>query len=269
MKLHDKTVLVTGASRGIGAEIARQAVARGSRVGLLARTEADLDRLRGELDGQCAVAVADVVDREKVEAAVQSVTAALGPIDVVVANAGVGLHGTFLDADVEDLERLMRINYMGTVYVLKATLPAMVERRSGHVVAIGSIAGRIGAPFEAGYSASKFAMTGLCEAISVELLPYDVGVSLVLPGPVDTTFFEARGHAYDRPHPKPVTAAKVARVALDAVEHNRLEAYVSAFMHQAVITKTLIPPIFRWGTAKAFATELAAMRARLVSKPAG
>lgn len=268
MKLRDKTVLVTGASRGIGAEIARQAAARGSRVGLLARTAADLDRLRGELGDRCAVAVADVVDRAQVEAAVESVTDALGPVDVVVANAGIGLHGTFLDADVEELDRLMRINYMGTVHVLKATLPSMVERRHGHVLAIGSIAGRIGAPFEAGYSASKFAMTGLVEAISVELLPYDVGVSLVLPGPVATTFFEARGHAYDRPHPKPASAAKVAKVALDAVERNRAEAYVSGFMHQAVITKTLCPPIFRWGSARAFASELAAMRARLVTKPA-
>jgi short-subunit dehydrogenase len=260
MKLRDKTVLVTGASRGIGAEIVRQASARGSRVGLLARTETDLDRLRGELGDGCAVAIADVLDREQVTSAVSSITQALGPVDIVVANAGVGLYGTFLEADVDDLERTMRTNYLGTVHILKATLPSMVERRHGHVVAIGSISGRIGSPFEAGYSASKFAVTGLVEGLSVELRPYNVNVSLVVPGPVQTTFFEARGHAYDRARPKPESPVKVARVALDAVEHNRAEAFVSGFMHQAVITKTLCPPIFRWGTARAFATELATMR---------
>src|SRR5947207_779291 len=239
VKLRDRTVLVTGASRGIGAEIARQAAARGNRVGLLARTETDLTQLRGELGDGCAVAVADVLDREQVTSAVSSITQALGPVDVVVANAGIGLYGAFLEADVDDLERTMRTNYLGTVHVLKAALPSMVERRQGHLVAIGSISGRIGSPFEAGYSASKFAVTGLVEALSVELLPYGVGVSLVVPGPVKTSFFEARGHAYDRARPKPESPVKVAKVALDAVEHNRAEAFVSGFMRQAVIIKTL------------------------------
>jgi short-subunit dehydrogenase len=263
VNLTDKVVLVSGASRGIGAEIARQAVARGSKVGLLARTAADLDRLRDELGERCVVAAADVSEPDQLAVAVDKVTGELGPIDVVVCNAGVGLYGTFLDADVDDIERVMRTNYLGTVYLLKAVLPGMVARRSGHVVSVGSIAGRIGAPFEAAYSASKFAGTGLMEALLVELSPYDVHVSLVLPGVVDTTFFEARGHPYERSRPKPESPVKVAKVTLDAVEHNRSEAYVSAFMRQAVISKTLMPPLFKWGTARVFEKELAAARAPL------
>ena len=262
MKLRDKTVLITGASRGIGAEIARQAVARGSRVGLLARTEADLERLHAELGDRCCVVAADVLDWAQMQAAVRTVSEAIGPIDVVVANAGVGLYGSFLEADVADLDRVMRTNYLGMVHTLKAALPAMAERRQGHVVVIGSISGRIGSPFEAGYSASKFAGTGLAEALSVELAPLGIGVSLVVPGPVETSFYEARGHAYERSRPKPETPQKVAKVALDAVERNRAEAFVSGFMHQALITKTLFPPFFRWGTARVFASELAAVRAR-------
>ena len=260
MKLHDKVVLISGASRGIGAEMARQAVSRGARVGLIARSSADLDSLRSELGDRAATAAVDVVDNDAVRRAVASVTDALGPIDVVVANAGIGLYGTFLEATVEDLDRVMRTNYLGTVHLLKAVLPAMAERRQGHVAIVGSISGRIGSPFEAGYSASKFAQTALAEALSVELAPFRIGVSLVSPGPVSTSFFEARGHAYDRPRPKPDAPEKVARVVLDAIEHDRSDVFVSGFMRQALVSKTLFPPLFRWGTKRAFAKELEGIR---------
>jgi hypothetical protein len=260
MKLQNRVVLISGASRGIGAEVARQAVGRGARVGLLARSAGDLQRLRDELGSNAVSTSVDVLDAEQLRAAVASVADALGPIDVVVANAGIGLYGTFLDAKVEDLDQVMQTNYLGTVHLLKAVLPAMAERRTGHVAVVGSIAGRIGSPFEAGYSASKFAVTGLAEALSVELAPFGIGVSLISPGPVSTSFFEARGHAYDRPRPKPDTPVKVARVALDAVEHDRSDVFVSGFMRQAVISKTLFPPLFRWGTKRAFAKELSAIR---------
>ena len=260
MKLTDKVVLISGASRGIGADVARQAVQRGARVGLLARSAADLERLRAELGDRAVSACVDVLDAEQVRAAVATVTNAFGPIDVVVANAGIGLYGTFLEATVEDLARVMDTNYLGTVHLLKEALPAMAERRRGHVAIVGSIAGRIGSPFEAGYSASKFAQTALAEALSVELAPFGIGVSLISPGPVSTSFFEARGHAYDRPRPKPDSPAKVARVVLDAVEHEKADVFVSGFMHQALISKTLFPPLFRWGTSRAFAKELSAIR---------
>jgi short-subunit dehydrogenase len=262
MKLQDKVVLVTGASRGIGAEIARQAAARGARCGLLARTQADLDRVRGEIGGVCATAVADIVDRAQVDAAVKKLSEELGPIDVAVVNAGVGLHGAFIDADVADLDRVMRINYLGSIHVLKAVIPGMIERRQGHLAVIGSISGRMGSPFEAGYSASKFALTGLTEALMIELSPFDINVTLVSPGPTTTSFFEASGHPYDRERPKPQSAEHVAGIAIRAIERNRRDIFASAFMRQALITKTLIPPAFRLGSVRAFAKELAELRAR-------
>lgn len=262
MKLRDKVVLVTGASRGIGAEIARQAAQRGANCALLARTQTDLDRLRDEIGGGCAAAVADVADRAQVDAAVKKLTEEVGPIDVAVVNAGVGLHGPFIDADVADLDRVMRINYMGSVHVLKAVIPGMIEQRQGHLAVIGSISGRMGSPFEAGYSASKFALTGLTEALSIELSAFNINVTLVSPGPTTTNFFEASGHPYDRQRPKPQTAAHVAGVTLRAIEHNRRDIFASAFMRQALITKTLIPPAFRLGSARAFTKELAEMRRR-------
>jgi short-subunit dehydrogenase len=262
MKLHDKVVLVTGASRGIGAEIARLAAMRGGKVGLVARTQADLDKLREEIGTGCASAVADVADRAQVDAAVKKIAEELGQIDVAVVNAGVGLHGPFIDADVADLDRVMRINYLWSVHVLKAVIPGMIERRRGHLAVIGSISGRMGSPFEAGYSASKFALTGLTEALSIELVPFNINVTLVSPGPTTTNFFEASGHPYDRERPKPQSATHVAGLTIRAIERNRRDVFASAFMRQALITKTLIPPAFRLGSERAFAKELAAMRGR-------
>lgn len=262
MRWQDSVVMVTGASSGIGAELARQAAARGGRVGLVARNEAALARLSAELGDRCVVAAADVTRRDEVEAAVKQVLATLGPIDIAVNNAGVGLYGAFLDTDHSDIERIMRTNYLGVVNVLQAVLPSMVERRRGHIVTIGSISGRIGSPFEAAYSASKFAVAGLTEALSVELAPLGIGVSLVNPGPVETAFFATRGHPYERTRPKPVTPAKVARTVIAAVERRRGETYVSRLLAQAVVSKTLLPPLFRWGTARAFADKLAEQASR-------
>ena len=256
MKWLNSVALISGASSGIGAELARQAVTQGAKVGLLARTTKDLEQLQAELGDRAVVAAADVTSSADVEAAVKHVEAALGPIDIVVNNAGIGHYGTFLDTDVEDFERMVQTNYLGAVRLLKAALPGMVERRRGHVVSVGSISGRIGSPFEPAYSASKFALTGLTEALSVELAPFGIKVSLVNPGPVQTPFFANRGHHYERTRPKQVTPGKVASTIIKAVEGNRAEVYVSPMLRQAVVSKTLVPPLFQWGTQKAFATEL-------------
>ena len=262
MQWQSSTVLISGASSGIGAELARQAIAKGSRVGVLARSADALASLSDELGDDCVAAPADVTSPTEVATAVASVERSLGPIDILVNNAGIGLYGAFLDTSVEEIDGMMRTNYLGAVHLLKAALPGMVQRRRGHVVTIGSIAGRIGAPFEAAYSATKFAMTGLTEALSVELAPFDIGVSIVSPGPVDTPFFAHRGHAYERKHPKPVPAAQVARAVISAVEGNRAEKFVSPILRQAVVTKALVPALFGWGTSRTFARELAAERAR-------
>ena len=262
MKWQDSTVLISGASSGIGAALARQVVARGSRVALLARSADSLEKLAAELGEHCIAAPADVTSKDEVAAAVDLVERRLGPVDVLVNNAGIGLYGAFLDADAEEIDQVMRTNYLGVVHLLKAALPAMVARRRGHVVTVGSIAGRIGAPFEAAYSASKFAVSGLTEALSVELSPFGIDVSLVNPGPVATPFFANRGHAYERARPKPATPEQVAHTVIRAVERGRAESFVSPLMRQAVVAKSLVPPLYRWGTARAFGKELARESAR-------
>ena len=166
--------------------------------------------------------------------------------------------GSVADTDPAVGENMMRINYFGTVYATKAVLPGMIERHKGHIAMLASIAGRIGAPLEAAYSASKFAVVGWSEAMAMELKPKGIGVSIINPGPVETEFFEARGHPYARSTPKPVTAERVAGDVIAAVEKNKLETYVPRWLGTAVISRVMIPPLYRAGTTRAFKQELGA-----------
>src|SRR5437763_14110260 len=256
MRWNGSVAVVTGASRGIGRAVARTAAARGARVGLVARTRQDLEAVLAEIGGRGAIATADMADREQAEAAIEALASELGPVEILVNNAGVGAYGPVLDAPVEDFERLMRVNYFSAVYATKAVLPSMVERGRGHIVNLASVAGRFGAPLEAAYSASKFAMVGFTEALAFEVGPRGVGVSMVNPGPVDTEFFERRGHPYARSRPKPVPAERVAAAVIDVVEHNRLERIIPPSLRPALVFKDMLPPLYRFGTTKAVAGYL-------------
>jgi short-subunit dehydrogenase len=256
------TTIVTGASRGIGRAVAEAAAARGARVGVIARSEDGLREVVASLGGDARYAVADVADPGALAGAIARLEAELGPTDVMVANAGIGAYGAFADLTAEEAERLVRVNVLGTVHALRAVVPGMIERRRGHLVTIGSIAGRIGSPFEAIYSATKFAGVGLTEALVVELEPYGIGVSLVNPGPVATDFGATRGHPYDRARPKPVPAEAVARAVIRAVEGDRHEQYVPGAFRPAVAIRHLMPALFRWGTRRSFTRELAEDRRR-------
>lgn len=260
MRWEGATTIVTGASRGIGRAVAVAAAKRGSRVGLIARTDSDLHAVLADIEGlgaKGAIALADVADPDALVCAIGELEAALGPTDVLVANAGIGSYGAFADLTAEEAERIVRVNVLGTVHALRAVVPGMIERRRGHIVTMGSIAGRLGSPFEAIYSATKFAGVGLTEALVVELEPYGIGVSLVNPGPVATHFGEARGHPYDRDRPKPVPAEAVADAVIKAVERGMHEQYVPAAFRPAVVIRHLLPPMFRWGSKRSFTKELA------------
>ena len=252
----DAVVIVTGASRGIGRAIAVAAGARGARLGLIARSKSELGETLGEAGGDGAVAIADVAVRDEVETAVASLSERLGAPTILVNNAGIGGYGAFAEADWDDIERMMRINYLGTVYATKACLPAMLERGSGHIVNIASIAGRIGAPLEGAYSASKFAMAGLSESLSFELANRGVRVTMVNPGPVATDFFDARGVPYRRKRPKPVTPEAVARATLRAVEKHKAEVFIPRWLRFPAALKVVAPPAFRAGTLRDYRDEL-------------
>ena len=132
----------------------------------------------------------------------------------------------------------------------------MLERRRGHIVNLASIAGRIGAPMEAAYSASKFAMVGFTEALAFEVRPLGIGVSMVNPGPVETEFFDTRGHAYEGSFPKPVTAKRVADSVIEVVESDGLERIIPRALRPAVVIRHMLPPLYRRGTARVLSRQL-------------
>jgi short-subunit dehydrogenase len=256
------TAFITGASRGIGAAVARAASAEGATLGLVARDETDLEAVLASCGGRGAVAVADVGDPRALEAAFADLERELGPPDILVANAGIGQYGAFADITAEEVERVVRVNVLGMTHAIRLVVPGMIQRRRGHIVTLGSIAGRLGSPFESVYSASKFAGVGLTEALVVELEPYGIGVSMVNPGPVATDFGEARGHPYDRARPKPVPPEQVAGAVVKAVRGQRHEQYVPGAFRGAVVTRHLLPPLFRWGSKRSFTKELAEDRGK-------
>ncbi|GAB7183795.1 SDR family NAD(P)-dependent oxidoreductase [Kitasatospora sp. Ki12] len=179
---------VTGASRGIGAEITREALERGHRVIATARdASAVLKAYPGEPDGLLAVN-ADVTEPAQLTAAVEAGLARFGRIDVVVNNAGFGLVGAIEETSDEAARALFDVNVFGVLNTLRATLPTLRAQRSGHVLNIGSVAGFATAPGAGLYGASKFALEGISEALHGELAPLGVRVTIVEPGGFRTDF---------------------------------------------------------------------------------
>jgi NADP-dependent 3-hydroxy acid dehydrogenase YdfG len=190
-------MLVTGGSTGIGAATARQAVEAGYRVVLGARGEQALERLAAELGGpEHAVAVrCDVTEWEDLQALAAAALGAYGRIDVVFANAGFGASRGFLEESVEHWRSMVLTNVLGVALTIRATLPHLLERGSGHFVLTSSIAGRRSLPGSL-YSATKFAVTGIGQSLRGELREMHrntaIRVTLIEPGGVDTPFFEQR-----------------------------------------------------------------------------
>jgi NAD(P)-dependent dehydrogenase (short-subunit alcohol dehydrogenase family) len=185
-----RVAVVTGASSGIGAALSRQLAASGARVGLIALPEPALDaeaaaiRDRG---GTAEAAAADVTDSAAVHDAVEHLTRSLGPIDLLVLNAGIGL-ATRVDEpfSAEAVERMVRVNLLGAVYPIEAVLPQMLERRRGHLVGVSSLSSYRGQPVFSGYCASKAGLATLLEGLRIELREHGIAVTTVRPGFVRT-----------------------------------------------------------------------------------
>lgn len=191
--LEGRVALVTGASRGIGAAVARALAREGVRLGLASRRGDDLG-LEAAVARPC-----DVRDPAALEALVAATVDRFGALDIVVANAGVGSYGPFLELPADQLEEILDVNVKGTFYTLRAALPHLLRSDAADVVTVASEAGRRGLPFEATYCASKFAQVGLTRALDHELRPQGVRCTNVCPGGVATDFAMGRGRTPDMP----------------------------------------------------------------------
>jgi short-subunit dehydrogenase len=191
----NKTVMITGASSGIGRGLALTIAARGGRLGLIARREAVLDEIVNEIRnaGGTAIAIsADVRDANAMKQAADRVRAELGPIDVLIANAGIGVTDHAAQLDPEKVAEVMNINVLGAVNSAAAVLPEMVERKSGRLVAIASLAGYRGVAKSAAYCASKAALSAFFESLRIDLRHTGVTVSIIYPGFIKTPLTSGR-----------------------------------------------------------------------------
>jgi short-subunit dehydrogenase len=198
----DKVVAITGASKGIGAELARQLAAKGARLVLAARNEAELDAVAKACRALGAAVVnvkADVSLERDCQAIVAGAVLAFGRLDVLVNNAGISMWAKFEDIeDLSILERIMKVNYMGAVYCTRHALPHLRQSR-GLLVGVASLAGKVGVPTRTGYSASKHAMTGFFDSLRIELQGSGVDVTMIHPGFVATGIRENAAGPDGRP----------------------------------------------------------------------
>jgi short-subunit dehydrogenase len=189
MSFANRVAVITGASSGIGWALARELAAQGCRVGLVARRREQLDELAGEIGqagGTAETACADVTDRAQTEAAFEHLRGRLGPVDLLVANAGVGAPTLLDPVNVGDVEKMIRVNVMGVVYSIAAVLPEMLRRGGGHLAAVSSQAAYKGLPGESAYCASKAAVNTYMEGLRIQLRGRGVSVTTICPGFVKT-----------------------------------------------------------------------------------
>ena len=249
----DRVALVTGASSGIGTQLARDLAARGARVALVARREDRLRALAAELGGdrQALAVPCDVAERSAIEGVVASVLERWGRIDLLANNAGVARHALFKDEAPETFVRLMEVNYLGVVWAIRAVLPAMRARGEGWIVNVSSVAGKLGQPDESAYSASKFAVTGLSEALAYELAPLGIHVLTVYPALVRTEMFtpDVLARMPERVKRTFIEPADLTRGVFRGLARGAHEVTVPRYVEMGYLMRLLLPRWFRRMTA--------------------
>jgi short-subunit dehydrogenase len=225
----DTVALVTGASSGIGAATARALAERGATVALVARRADRLEAVATECRAHapgCRAFPADLGDPEHAADLARRIDDQLGPLDVVINNAGIPMRRPADRLTMTEVTRVMTVNYLAPVAITLALLPRLLERRAGTIVNISSLGGRLGITHESAYSGSKFALAGFSESLAADLYGTGVAVRLVLPGAIDTEIWDQPGNDpadYDGPL---VPAAEIADGIVACIASDRFEHYL-------------------------------------------
>lgn len=243
MQLGGSVALVTGASAGIGRSAAERLAAEGARLVVHGR-DAERTAQVAEATGGVPV-LADLAVPGGADALADAAIAADGQVDVLVANAGLGWAGPFAEMTAAEVDRLVAVDLVAPLHLVRRLLPPMLDRGRGHICLVGSVAGRTGVAGEAVYAATKAALDAFAESLRLEVAGSGVGVSLVLPGVVDTDFFDTRGRPYDRRLPRPVPPEVVAAALVAAIADDRAEAWVPRWLRVAPVVRSFAPGAYR------------------------
>ena len=241
--------VVTGASSGIGEALARLLAARGRHCVLLARRRERLEALAEELGGEYEVC--DVGERDQVERAAAAVTERHPQVALLVNNAGISVRQTFLDAEPERIEQVLRTNYLGSVWCLRAFLPALEAAAPSDVVNVVSVAGTVALPPSGPYAASKHAQLAFSRASAAELRRRGIRVHTVNPGFVETEGFPQRAVLRNPLLRRLVIGPDVvARRVVTAIDHDRREVFVPRWYRAFAIAQALVPGLFARVTSR-------------------
>ncbi|HZD38822.1 MAG TPA: SDR family NAD(P)-dependent oxidoreductase [Actinomycetes bacterium] len=243
MRLEGRIALVTGASSGIGRALSPLLAERGATLALAGRDTAALAEVAGRTGGEPLAA--DLAEPGGAELLADLVLERHGRVDLLVSNAGAGWAGDLAAMPLEVAERLVTLNLVAPVRLTRLLLPGMLERGSGHLVYVTSIAGATGVAREAVYAATKAGLATFADSVREEVAGSGVTVSVVVPGVVDTPFFERRGSAYDRAWPPPIPAERVARALLRAIAADRAEVFAPAWIRLPARLKGAVPGVYR------------------------
>ncbi len=265
-KLEGKTIVITGASSGIGKQTAIELVDNGARtMVLVARSESKLGELKqmfearkGTRDLEVVIYPCDVSIKVDVLKMGTSILDRFGHIDLLINNAGFGEFGKVEDQSIEQIENVMRTNYLGMVYCIKAFLGPMIARHSGHIVNVASLAASFGVAGMAGYCASKYAMLGFSESLNQEVRGSGVRITVVSPIGVKTNFFNNQSFDYHMPNYTgfmldPVTVTKA---IIAASNSSRFEIMVPFYMRVGVWLKHTFPFVINPITGALFRRQL-------------
>ncbi|MGE0490318.1 MAG: SDR family NAD(P)-dependent oxidoreductase [Vulcanimicrobiota bacterium] len=241
MELRNRVALITGASSGIGKEVALNLAAKGTRVAIVSNVPDELAAVLDEIESKGGNAIAleaDLGDLDQVSTLVPESERALGPLDILVNNAGIGLHKTLLESTDAEFDLLFRVNFFATVRLCRDALTSMAGRGRGSIVNVSSASGRRALSRMTAYASTKGAMHALSQALRLEAAPLGVAVTEVLPISVATPFFSAAGY---RPKGLVQTPQWVAQQVVVGILTGRAEVYPSRLSQLALALDGLFP----------------------------
>lgn len=245
--LQGKIVVITGASSGVGAEVAVLLAEHGAIPVLIARSLTKLNNVAKRIVGEHSIYEMDVTSTEQVSNTMSEILRRYGKIDILINNAGFAVFDTFVNASMEQFEAMMDVNYMGLVRCTKSVLPSMLERGSGHIINMGSVAGKLGLAKSTAYVASKHAVVGFTKSLRQDLLATGkpIYVSALNPGPIHTPFFviaDPSGN-YLKSLPKwfVLKPDQAAKAVLKLILHKRVEKTIPQMASIGVWLMNLFP----------------------------
>ena len=260
MDFKNKVVLITGASSGIGKQTAIEFAKLGSNIILVARRKNKLEQVENELkqfNVNTLVCTCDVSKKDQVEKMSKIVLEKFNSIDILINNAGFAIYGSVFDLSINDIESQMETNYFGMIYCTKNFLPLMLEKKSGHIVNVASVAASFGLPGIASYCASKFAMLGFSEGLKHELSGTGVGITVVSPIMVKTDFFDHPSfEKMPKYSPTSLNSKTVAKAIVKASNSSRLEIITPSIVRIAVWLKHTFPYFINPILGKSFKKQL-------------